>query len=196
MSHFVISTGNEITLVLKFADTDTIVVQHTYTPSKSNRVEVDLQSIITPLLSFRLQDISEVYRQPSIVRKFTAVLSEVGTSNTESWSFSVLRAGIDHFADSASNWLRSNFLTWQPTVKPVTYYTPEFLTYYAQTDSVCKCKGYVDNNGKYDEILISMGNLSADTPGPSPCSMPSLPEKSTPYPPTMMSGWRIRMVRD
>lgn len=160
MNHFVISTRNEITFVLKYADTGTTIVQHTYTPNKSNRIEVDLESIVTPLLSFKLQDVSDAYRQSSIVRKFTAVLSEVGTSNTESWSFSVLRAGIDRFADSAANWLKANFLTWQPTVKPVTYYTPEFLTYYAVVDSVVRCKAYVDANGKYDETTLTMANLS------------------------------------
>ena len=149
MNHFVISTNNEITFVLKYADTGTTIVQHTYTPNKSNRIEVDLESIITPLLSVRLQDISDVYKQLSIVRQFTAQITEVGTSNTEAWTFSVLRAGIDHFSDSAANWLKANFLTWQPTVKPVTYYTPEFLTYYAVVDSVVRCRAYVEKNGEY-----------------------------------------------
>lgn len=160
MNHFVISTNNEITFVLKYADTGTTIVQHTYIPNKSNRIEVDLESIITPLLSFRLQDISDVYKQPSIVRQFTAQITEVGTSNTEAWTFSVLRAGIDHFSDSAANWLKANFLTWQPTVKPVTYYTPEFLTYYAVVDSVVRCRAYVDKNGEYASYDLTLANLS------------------------------------
>ncbi len=161
MNHFVISTNNEIAFVLKYADTDTTVVQHTYTPNKSNRIEVNLESVVLPLLSFELKDVTEAYRQPSIVRKFTAVFSEVGTSDTESWSFSVLRAGVDHFSDSALNWLKANFLTWQPTVKPVTYYTPEFLTYYAVVDSVVKCKAYVETDGVYAETDLTMVNLSS-----------------------------------
>ena len=86
MNHFVISTNNEITFVLKYADTGTTIVQHTYTPNKSNRIEIDLESIITPLLSFRLQDISDVYKQPSIVRQFTAQITEVGTGYIEVWA--------------------------------------------------------------------------------------------------------------
>lgn len=160
MNHFIISTSNEITFVLKYADTGTTVVQHTYTPNKSNRVEISLEDIVTPLLSFRLQDVSDAYRQTDIVRKFTAVMSEVGTANTESWSFSVLRAGIDHFSDSAANWLKANFLTWQPTVKPVTYYTPEFLTYYAVVDSVVRCRAYVDRDGEYVPYDLTLANLA------------------------------------
>ena len=160
MNHLVISASNEITFVLKVADTDATIVQHTYMPTKDNRVEVDLESIVTPLLSFKLQDTPDAYLQPSIVRKFTAQFSELGTGSTASWSFSVLRAGIDRFADSAANWLQANFLTWQPTVKPVTYYTPEFLTYYAVADAVVRCRAYVDQNGEYTPFDLTLANLS------------------------------------
>ena len=160
MNHFVISTRNEITFVLGDAGTGTAIVRHTYTPNKSNRIEVDLENIVSPLLSFELKDTSDAYRQSSIVRRFKVDIAEVGASGTFSWTFSVLRAGIDHFADSAVNFLKANFLTWQPTVKPVTYYTPEFLTYYAVVDSVVRCKAYVDANGKYDETTLTMANLS------------------------------------
>lgn len=160
MNHFVISSANEIQFTLRYADTGDTVVQHTYTPNKSNLIEVDLESIVTPLLSFQLKDISEPYKQTTIVRKFTVVITDLGTSKSEFWSFSVLRAGIDHFADSAANWLKANFLTWQPTVKPVTYYTPEFLTYYAIIDSVVKCRAYVEKDGEYASYDLTLFNLS------------------------------------
>lgn len=160
MNHFVISTRNEITFVLGDAGTGTAIVRHTYTPNKSNRIEVDLENIVSPLLSFELKDTSDAYRQSSVVRRFKVDIAEVGASGTFSWTFSVLRAGVDHFADSAVNFLKANFLTWQPPVKPVTYYTPEFLTYYAVVDSVVRCKAYVDANGKYDETTLTMANLS------------------------------------
>ena len=160
MNHFVISTRNEITFVLGDAGTGTAIVRHTYTPNKSNRIEVDLENIVSPLLSFELKDTSDAYRQSSVVRRFKVDIAEVGASGTFSWTFSVLRAGVDHFADSAVNFLKANFLTWQPAVKPVTYYTPEFLTYYAVVDSVVRCKAYVDANGKYDETTLTMANLS------------------------------------
>ena len=160
MNHFVISSNNEITFVLRYADTNQIIVQHTYTPNKAKRIEVDMENIITPLLSFQLQDSTTPYRQKNIARKFTVEIAEDKSNNIESWTFTVLRAGIDSFADTATNWLKANFLTWQPTMKPVTYYTPEFLTYYAVEDCIVKCRAYVDENNVYKPYDLTLANLS------------------------------------
>lgn len=160
MNHFIISSTQEVTFILKYADSNEIIVQHTYTPNKAKRIEIDLENIITPLLSFQIQESTTIYRQPNIAREFLVNLIEDKTAAQESWQFTVLRAGIDNFADTASSWLKRNFLTWQPTVKPVTYYTPEFLSYYAVEDCVAKCRAYVEENGSYDQTDIELGNLS------------------------------------
>lgn len=160
MNHFIISSTQEVTFILKYADSNEIIVQHTYTPNKAKRIEIDLENIITPLLSFQLQESTTIYRQPNIAREFLVNLIEDKTATQESWQFTVLRAGIDNFADTASSWLKRNFLTWQPTVKPVTYYTPEFLSYYAVEDCVAKCRAYVEENGSYIQTDIELGNLS------------------------------------
>lgn len=160
MNHFIISSTQEITFVLKYADSNEVIVQHIYTPNKAKRIEIDLENIITPLLSFQLHESTTIYRQPNIAREFLVNLIEDKTATQESWQFTVLRAGIDNFADTASSWLKRNFLTWQPTVKPVTYYTPEFLSYYAVEDCVAKCRAYVEENGSYVQTDIELGNLS------------------------------------
>lgn len=160
MNHFIISSTQEVTFILKYADSNEIIVQHTYTPNKAKRIEIDLENIITPLLSFQLQESTTIYRQPNIAREFLVNLIEDKTAAQESWQFTVLRAGIDNFADTASSWLKRNFLTWQPTVKPVTYYTPEFLSYYAVEDCVAKCRAYVEENGSYVQSDLVLGNLS------------------------------------
>lgn len=160
MNHFIISSTQEVTFILKYADSNEIIVQHTYTPNKAKRIEIDLENIITPLLSFQLQESTTIYRQPNIAREFLVDLIEDKTAAQESWQFTVLRAGIDNFADTASSWLKRNFLTWQPTIKPVTYYTPEFLSYYAVEDCVAKCRAYIEENGSYVQTDIELGNLS------------------------------------
>jgi hypothetical protein len=160
MNHFIISSTQEVTFILKYADSNEIIVQHTYTPNKTKRIEIDLENIITPLLSFQIQESTTIYRQPNIAREFLVNLIEDKTAAKESWQFTVLRAGIDNFADTASSWLKRNFLTWQPTVKPVTYYTPEFLSYYAVEDCVAKCRAYIEENGSYIQTDIELGNLS------------------------------------
>ncbi len=160
MNHFIISSTQEVTFILKYADSNEIIVQHTYTPNKAKRIEIDLENIVTPLLSFQLQESTTIYSQPNIAREFLVNLIEDKTAAQVSWQITVLRAGIDNFADTASNWLKRNFLTWQPTVKPVTYYTPEFLSYYAVEDCVAKCRAYVEENGSYIQTDIELGNLS------------------------------------
>lgn len=160
MNHFIISSTQEVTFVLKYADSNEIIVQHIYTPNKAKRIEIDLENIITPLLSFQIQESTTIYRQPNIAREFLVNLIEDKTAAQESWQFTVLRAGIDNFADTASSWLKRNFLTWQPTVKPVTYYTPEFLSYYAVEDCVAKCRAYIEENGSYVQSDLVLGNLS------------------------------------
>ena len=160
MNHFIISSSQEVTFVLKYADTNEIIVQHIYTPNKAKRIEIDLENIVTPLLSFQLQESTTIYRQPNIAREFLVNLIEDKTAAQESCQFTVLRAGIDNFADTASSWLKRNFLTWQPTVKPVTYYTPEFLSYYAVEDCVAKCRAYIEENGSYVQSDLVLGNLS------------------------------------
>lgn len=160
MNHFIISSTQEVTFILKYADSNEIIVQHTYTPNKAKRIEIDLENIVTPLLFFQLQESTTIYRQPNIAREFLVNLIEDKTAAQESWQFTVLRAGIDNFADTASSWLKRNFLTWQPTIKPVTYYTPEFLSYYAVEDCVAKCRAYIEENGSYVQTDIELGNLS------------------------------------
>lgn len=161
MNHFVISSAVEISFSLSVADTDVPILQHTYTPDKTGRIEVNLENVVTPLLSLSLRDVSEPYKQPSILRTFKAVISAKGESGSTSCTFAVLRAGIDRLSDSAENFLKENFLTWQPTVKPVTYHSPEFLSYYAIQDSVIKCKAYINADSGYSKHEIILGQLAS-----------------------------------
>ena len=163
MNHIVISATNDITFVLKYADNNQVIVQHTYIPNKDKKIDINLETIITPLLSFQLQDTSTPYQQTRIARKFVADVQETATATKTQVVFTVLRAGIESFADTATNWLRTNFLTWQPTMKPITYYTPEFLTYYAVEDAIVKCLSYIDNNGTYDKIELTLANIGQST---------------------------------
>lgn len=165
MKRIVISTQKEITFVLSYAENDAPIVQHTYTPDAHGRIEISLEDIIAPLLYFELQDIESAFLQNHIARTFKATIKyEETKTKTKMFSFTVIRAGVDRLADSAENFLKGNFLTWQPTVKPVTYNTPEFLTYYALTEGFVKCVGYHEERlvgvVKGDEKIIA--NLQKD----------------------------------
>lgn len=141
MKRVVVSTKEEITFILSYAENGAPIVQHTYTPDGHGRIEISLEEIIAPLLYFELQDIESAYLQNHIARDFKVTIRYEG-EKTKAFTFTAIRAGVDRLADSAENFLKGNFLTWQPSVKPVTYNTPEFLTYYALTEGFVKCVGY------------------------------------------------------
>lgn len=141
MKRVIVSTKEEITFILSYAENGAPIVQHTYTPDGHGRIEISLEDIIAPLLYFELQDIESAYLQNHIARDFKVTIRYEG-EKTKAFTFTAIRAGVDRLADSAENFLKGNFLTWQPSVKPVTYNTPEFLTYYALTEGFVKCVGY------------------------------------------------------
>ena len=141
MLNVIVSSTTDVSLTVSCEGTG--VVQHIYSPDANNRIEVDLKDAVRPLLSFVLQDTSSPYRQSSIVRSFTITVRTIeDTPQTQTVSFAVLRAGVDRLAESIANFLQQNFLTWQPQVKPVTYYSPEFLTYYAPSAATIRCTAH------------------------------------------------------
>ena len=136
------SSQSEVTMQmwLGVAEASDALVTHTYSPDSSGMIDVDVKDIAAACLSTTLQDLSEPYAQSNVALSFSVRLT-CGTDVSDI-TFTVVRAGIANFADTAENFLRQNFLTWQPTLKPVTYYTPEFLTYYAQEAVSVKCRAY------------------------------------------------------
>lgn len=155
----------DVVFALRYKGSSANIVQHTYTPNDKNRITLSVKDIILPLLSFEVKDSSEPYAQPNIMKSFVATLYEVGSEGSKKeFTFSVIRAGVDRLSDSATNFLKNNFLTWQPQVKAVTYYSPEFLTYYVTATSVMKCKAYMWNGTAYEEKeVVLMNHMNAGT---------------------------------
>ena len=116
MNHFVISTPAEIsfTLYAVYDDVEKIIIQHTYTPDNTNRIDIDLTDVVLPLLKFELKDVADIYRQDNIIRKFTAEITPTDTKTPVKWAFSVLRAGVDRFSGVAANFLKAHVLSWRP----------------------------------------------------------------------------------
>lgn len=157
MSNFVIYSESDVVFIIKDHDSNRVIVQHTYNPSDTNRVEVNVKDIIQPLLAFDMRDSIVAWQQANIIKTFDVTIYNVAKegvlSVTKNVSFNVIRAGVDKFSDSAENFLTQNFLTWQPNIKAVTYYSPEYLTYYAVVASVVKCKTY--KNGTETNIVLA-----------------------------------------
>lgn len=141
LKEFRISSSDQVSFVLKQGDVE--ILSQRYDPSSNNDITINLRDIIHARLSYRLFESGQIYQQTSLVSDFTAEID--GTSVL---TFRVIRAGVDRLSDSAANFLTQNFLTWQPNIKPVTYYSPEFLTYYATIPCVAKLRAYfTDTSG-------------------------------------------------
>jgi hypothetical protein len=155
LKDFKISSSAQVCFTLKQGEE--IILSQRYDPGDDGIISISLKNIISGRLSYLFKDIDEVYEQTGIVSDFTADIDD------ESVTFKVIRAGVANLADTPANFLMSNFLTWQPQTKPVTYSTPEYLTYYAGVPSAVKLKAYfTDNSGAVvSEDTVSLASLEA-----------------------------------
>ena len=150
MNQFLLSSTGLISFILKKGNQT--LLEQSYEPGPDLMVRIDLKEVIEGQLSYNLDAGSLFYVQPNLAETFTAVID--GTE----YNFRVVRGGVANLADTASNWLKLHFLTWQPRIKPVTYYSPEWLTYYAVEECTAKLKAtYPDKSTK----VISLGTCVA-----------------------------------
>ncbi|KKB45129.1 hypothetical protein [Parabacteroides sp. HGS0025] len=141
LNEFVMSSSGLVSFTLKKGDN--ILLQQSYEPGPDNLIRVDIQDVVESQLTYTLNAGQPFYVQNKLADTFVATID--GTD----YSFRVIRSGVANLADTAANWLKLHFLTWQPRVKPVTYYSPEWLTYYAVEDCTAKLKAtYPDKSIK------------------------------------------------
>jgi len=157
MNHLLVESTEDVSFSIKVEGLSSDLVERVYSPNSNHLLEINLYDIVFPALSFSLQNVSEPYRQADIVKTFVITLKGVTSRETKTKTFTVVRGGVDRLADTAENFLLQNFLTWQPNIKPVTYYTPEFLTYYAAVASKVKCKARVDGN----DVTVTLASIPA-----------------------------------
>lgn len=140
LKEFHISSDVQVSFILKQGGVE--ILSQRYDPSADGHITINLRDIVHARLSYQLIESGQVYEQSSLASDFTAMI------NDTTLTFRVIRSGIDRLVDSAANFLTQNFLTWQPSIKPVTYYSPEFLTYYATIPCVAKLRAYfTDTSG-------------------------------------------------
>ncbi len=149
LKKFILSSGTVITFQLK--EGTTTLLDATYEPGGDGRVTIDVRDIVESRLSYLISH-ENFYSQANIVKSFTVIID--GVENT----FRAIRAGVADLGDTPGNWLSVNFLTWQPVNKQVTYYSPEWITYYAPIASVMKLKAYF-NDGT--DQVITLGSMIA-----------------------------------
>ena len=146
---FVLQAAEAVKFSLK-KGTETLMSQ-LYEPS-GGQIEIDVRNIVHHSLSFELNNEGLLYEQKALTSIFVATIDE------KEITFRVVRGGVANLSDTVENFLKQNFLTWQPTEKKVTYYSPEYLTYYAAVDCEVKLKAYLPDA---EAKIISLGKLTA-----------------------------------
>jgi hypothetical protein len=157
LKKFIISSDAQISFVLKKGTEE--VLSQRYDPDSQGRIEIDMRDVVHAQLSFDFRGSAvRTYEQANLHAEFTAEI------DGQAVNFHAVRGGVDNLADTTTNFLTQNWLTWQPTVKPVTYYTPEFLTYYAPVAGVVKLRGYVvgDDGQVTSQKDIELCNVEAE----------------------------------
>ncbi len=143
---FVLQSSTAVAFTLEVGGSQ--VLNETYYPGNGNLIEIDLREVVESYLSFTFPS-SDVFNQTLLVRSFTAKF------DGQTVSFNAIRAGKARLNQSASEFLKENFLTWQPQVKPVTYYSPEWLTYYAVETCRIRLKAYFEDGTSSETTLSS-----------------------------------------
>ncbi|RGQ58402.1 hypothetical protein [Bacteroides sp. AF27-33] len=165
--------GTTTTISFRLLQGGEEIVARSYEPGADGIVIINIRDIIHDRLSFLFSNTSIVYEQTKIVSAFIAQIS--GTEV----EFTAVRCGVDMLAETPSNFLIRNFLTWQPNVKPVTYYSPEFLTYYAVRECQVKLHAYFTDESAavISQSEITLADLTEGKAYTIPLQYASVAEK-------------------
>lgn len=113
-----------------------VIIEETYYPDGTDIVTIDIQEVVAQYLSVNLPT-SNVYSQSEAAASFSAYVDDTFVN-----TFKVVSGGVRKLSDTASNFLRSSWLTWQPQTKKVRWNQPEYLSYYHENAGTVKAKFY------------------------------------------------------
>lgn len=147
---FVLSSAGKIVFNLLMGDDEEILFINNYEPGPDNLVRIDLREEMQALLAFNLDTSRNNWAQNTLAENFKAVI------DGQAYTFRVVGGGVADLADTPTNWLSQHFLTWQPRHKRVTYYSPEWLTFYATENRTLKLKAtYANGTTKQINLLTA-----------------------------------------
>ena len=146
---FVLSSSGKIVFNLLMGSNEEIIFINNYEPGPDNTVRIDLREEMKALLAFNLDASQNSWEQTALVEDFKAVI------DGQAYAFRVVGGGVADLADTPANWLSQHFLTWQPRHKRVTYYSPEWLTFYATEARTLKLKATFANGSTKQLNLLT-----------------------------------------
>lgn len=138
----------------KLSSSAAVIIDESYYPNSAGRIVIDITDVINNYLSSAIPN-ADIFQQTSSYKTFTIEVDAL-----DPVQFVAVKAGVENFSDTAANFLSANWLTWQPQTKRVSYSQPEWLSYYATSNSVVKVKFYFKND---TSTVVTIQNQGSDT---------------------------------
>lgn len=131
----------------KLVRNSSTIIEETYHPDGTDIVTIDIQEVVAQYLSISMPS-TNTFSQTSGQATFSAYIND-----DLDFTFTVIPAGVRKLSDTPTNFLKANWLTWQPQTKKVRWYQPEYLTYYFTEAARVKAKFYLKTGaGEYVTI--------------------------------------------
>lgn len=129
------------------------LLEEVYQPDSAGRITVPLRAFFEA--HFHAPDLNDIPDDglPLVPYTFSIDSKEIGT-------FHVLAGGVAAKAVDTQLFLKSNFLTWQPQTRRVSYHEPQWLRYVALQTCSVKVKAYF---GEGDPVTVTLKELTALT---------------------------------
>jgi hypothetical protein len=148
MQSFIIDSSEDI--VFKLMKGGNVLIEESYSPDADGKIEVDVRDVVAQELYLNLPS-GNSFQQSNAVGEFTAYVDDSIVS-----TFKVIKGGVRKLS-SASSFLSSNWLTWQPQTKQVTFDSPEYLTYYFSSSGSVTAKFYL-KDGTTKSVTVGSGS--------------------------------------
>ncbi len=184
MKSFIINSSSEVSFELYRGST--LILSETYYPNGSSQVEIDIRDVIRAYVPTPIPNLSN-----TLTRTNTYTFS-ANIDGTAAATFKVIPAGVRKLTDTAENFLRENWLTWQPQTKAVGYHSPELLSYYFTVFGDLMVKFYLMNG---DTITKRKASVSAGQLETFKMEMAHLIEFSG-YEPSALQGYIDVWIQD
>lgn len=112
------------------------ILEETYYPDATDNITIDIKDVVAQYLKVELptnDTFSQISSASAVLYAYVDGIS-IGLVR-------VLPGGVRGLT-SATDWLKANWLTWQPQTKLVRWNQPEYLSYYSQSAGYVKARFY------------------------------------------------------
>ena len=129
-----------------------LLLEEVYFPDANGRITIPLQAFFEAHL--HAPGLEEIPENGLELTAYTYYID-----GQECGTFHVLAGGVDSPSVDTELFLKSNFLTWQPQTRFVTYHEPQWLRYVALQACTVKVKGYFDDG---NTATVTLKDLTAN----------------------------------